>query len=229
MSVLRKRTPWIITAGVMLSALALGLAGCGNGGGDEPFPPFNRAFSVPIVPSQAPQGQATVGSTGGTVNATVNPTNFGGVSGVTITFPAGSIGNTQAIGVAIVPPSQATINTVHGSNPGALNGQVMDWTNVAEVVVGPVLSNGTIDPNGLIGNFSATLQLTPAQSAAIQNLLGSNRQLGLLLVNNGTATLVNNGNITFNNVNFTINIGNINGGTFNVITLPTAHNQGGGG
>jgi len=227
MSVLRKRTPWIITAGVMLSALALGLAGCGSGGGEDQFPPFNRSFSVPIVPSQNPQGQATIGSTGGTVNATVNPTVFGGVSGVTITFPAGSVGNTQAIGVAIVPPSQATINAVKGTNPGALNGQIVDWTNVAEVIVGPVLSNGTIDPNGLIGNFSATLQLTPAQSAAIQNLLGSNRQLGLLLVNNGTATLVNNGNITFNNVNFTINIGNVNGGTFEVILLPNQHNQGG--
>ena len=106
MSVLRKRSPWVLpAAGLVAGALALGLAGCG-GGDSTPFPtvPTGPPISIPNPPTPTTQ----VVPTASQVQLVVSPaaaqvvhappvtdtsaaTGSGGVQSVTVTVPAGAL------------------------------------------------------------------------------------------------------------------------------------------
>jgi hypothetical protein len=161
MSVLRKRSPWVIpAASLLLGALTLGLAGCGGGGGDD-FPTPTPGGTINLPASVTPQETTATSPTpvvkgqGATVTATGDPDSNGGISGLSISIPPNSIQEDGTLGVEIVPTAQSLL-TKAGNNP-ATSG----ITQVVEFQFGPVDSNGRINTSRPIvfGSGGATLKI----------------------------------------------------------------------
>jgi hypothetical protein len=147
MSVLRKRSPWVIpAASLLLGALTLGLAGCG--GGDDSFPNNNPTPSVinlplGVIPStiQATSPTPVVKGQGATVTATGNPDGNGGTTSVSIAIPPGALQEDGTIGVEIIPTAQSTFTKIQAASPASVSG----IEPVFEIAFGPVENNGNIN------------------------------------------------------------------------------------
>jgi len=162
MSVLRKRSPWVIpTASLLLGALTLGLAGCG-GGGDEGFPTPLPGGVIALPAGVAPESLTAthpVGVTkgqGGTLTATANPDQAGGITDLSIAIPPNSIQEDGTLGVEIVPSAQSILQKA-GNNPSRTG-----INPVVEVQFGPVDSNGLINTSRPIvfGSGGASIKIT---------------------------------------------------------------------
>lgn len=231
MSVLRMRSPWMLSAAVA-GILSLGLAGCG---GDDDTPPPQQNldfFSVPQLAPQQAQALASIAAgQGGQINvANLTPATFGGVEGVLVTFPVGTSGEAQTFGVAAVPANQHTINQVRATNPNALGGEIRFIDTIAELLIGPVNPDGTVNtenvPDALL-NYE--IQLTEAQANLLQSQLGDNQGFQVFRVQNGVASADRGCEVQFVRVNRRVIVTKCRGGRAIVTKRPRGHQQGGGG
>jgi len=233
MSVLRKRSPWVIpAASLLLGALTLGLAGCGGGGGDE-FPnnnPTPRTIPLPanvtatVTPATSPV--PVVKGQGASLTATGNPDATGGISDISVAIPPGAIQEDGTLGVEVVPSAQSIL-TKAGNNPN-----VSGITPVFELQFGPVDTNGNINTSRPIvfGGGGATIKINQ-RGGEFGRLVGdiqSGRCIlvvrrfvagqGLVPVTDCTATL----NTSDQSINL---VGNCSGDL--VVTCDSVHIQGG--
>jgi len=166
MSVLRKRSPWMLSTAV-LGILSLGFAGCG-GDDDDPFPQNPGLQDVIIVPQPQPvQAQSTASfaaGAGGTVSVTdLNPAVTGGVTGVTVVASEGYSPQNQTFGLAVVPTAQGTVQLARQADTNAFRFQ----TAVVEFVFGPVNADGTINPEN-VPDAPVDIFITLTEAAAQQ-------------------------------------------------------------
>lgn len=220
---------------MLIGALSLGLAGCG--GDDTPFPPNvpidNITLPFTLTSEQAQDTESIPAGQGGTLEVSnLDPGTFGGVISARVTFPLGTSGQTQTFGIAIVPSSRATLNRLKATNPNVFpNRSIENWTNLFEILVGPVLPDGTIDyqnPPNIPLNFS--VELSQAQANFLNSQLGGGSQelVAYRIGNNNLVTKVAVP-ITFDFATRRVNVSNLIGGRFFVASIPTVHDQGGGG
>ena len=179
MSMLRKRSSWVVpTVSLLLGALALGVAGCGGddddddgGVGTGPIQIPAGALPAPVTATRPTQVTANVGATvnGGTI---ADPNATGGITSATVVIPANALQNNANIGLEVIPSAQSTIEAIRRIAPNSVAG----ISPVAEIVFGPVGTNGQIDTSTPIvfnGNAALTLGLTAAQAQALQQSLAN--------------------------------------------------------
>jgi len=161
MSVLRKRSPWVIpAASLLLGALTLGLAGCG-GGGDEGFPTPLPGGVIPLPAGVVPEATTAKSPTpvtkgqGANLAATANPDQAGGITDLSVAIPPNSIQEDGTLGIEIVPAAQSVLQKA-GNNPSQTG-----INPVVEVQFGPVDSNGRINTSRPIvfGSGGATIKI----------------------------------------------------------------------
>lgn len=230
MSVLRKRSPWVLSAAV-LGILTMGLAGCGGGDDDTPFPAPDEFFIVPaLAPQQAQAVQGIPAGQGGTIRVeNINPATHNGVTTALVTFPVGTAGEAETFGLALVPTEQGGIRTVQRTNSNALNGTIGHVTPIAEFLIGPVRPDGTIDTEN-IPNVPLTysVDLTEAQANFLASQLGTNRVFQVFRVVNGVAQSDLECEVQFVRVNRRVTVTKCKGGRAIVTHRPRPHRQGGG-
>jgi hypothetical protein len=182
MSVLRKRSPWIIPSiGLSLGLLALGLTGCG--GGNEGLPSGPGTITVPPVASftvsTIPVNTGTVVSTaipanqGGTVSSNGLDAATFGTTGVTLTVNPGSITSDTTLGIQVRPKSESVITQAKSEGKA---GDVSQ--SLVEFDFGAVGSDGKIDTSRpIVFSGSITFTLTPAQ---LQTAINAGRPIQFL-------------------------------------------------
>jgi hypothetical protein len=184
MSVLRKRSPWIIpTVGLTMGLLALGLTGCGGGGSEgTPVTPTNPIPNQTIPAPPANSGTVTttpvVAGQGATVTSSnQDPATTGGVTGAAVTVNPGSVQSDTTFGIAVRPKAESVITQAQN------NGKLQNVTSVGELTFGPVGPDGKIDTSRPIV-FSGTLNLTltPELAAQVQQALRNGQSLSLTYV-----------------------------------------------
>jgi hypothetical protein len=158
MSVLLKRSPWAIPA----SALLLGVLLSGCSGGDEGGALVRQPINVTIPAAFTPQPrQATnpapiPAGQGGTVTAT--NAGQGGISGVTVQVPVGTLASDITLAVEVVPTAEGIIQKIRATDPNAAPGV----TPIAEISFGVVDPTGNIDTNNpLVLSGTAQIQISP--------------------------------------------------------------------
>ena len=236
MSVLLKRTPWMLSA-AMAGILTLGLAGCGGDDDAVPGPiPNLDVFAIPnnvqLTPRQAQGQQSIPGGQGGQVTvANLNPANFGGVEGVLVTFPTGTSGQNETFGVAVVPANEQTIAHVRNVAPNTLGGEIRFIETIAELLIGPVNPDGTVNTENVPDTpLTYQIQLTEAQANFLQSQLGgNNRHFRVFRVQNGVASVDRECEIQFVRENRNVTVTKCRGGRAIVTHRPRGHEQGGGG
>jgi len=136
MSVLRKRSTWIIpTASLILGALTLGLVGCG-GNDDTPFPP--KVLNGTPPPNRTADVQSAPAVTGQPTNLNVGPVQTS-VTGL----PAGA-----SLGASVFPTGLTTLPSISGLSP------------VVEFQIGTVGEGGLLNtscPDATVNTFQVTL------------------------------------------------------------------------
>jgi hypothetical protein len=237
MSVLRKRSPWVIpAASLLLGALTLGLAGCGGGGGDElPNNPTPQPISLPagVTPTVTKATSSVPLNPGKAAHleTTSDPNQTGGITGVSLdVLPGVSQGQAiDGIGIEVVPTAQSVL-TKANNNP-AQSGH----TPVAEFQLGEVGSDGNIITNIntsrpiVFGGAGATIKLNQ-QVADFAELLQMVRSGQCVLVArrfvNGALVPILGVTVTLDTDNQTITVvGDVSGDI--VITCDAVHAQGG--
>jgi hypothetical protein len=232
MSVLRKRSPWVVpAASLLLGALTWGLAGCGGGGGDE-FPTVPPGGTITLPSGVTPQSTTAsspvpvVKGQGATITATADPDAAGGITDLSIAIPPGSIQEDGTLGVEVVPTAQSLLQKA-GNNP-----HTSGINPVVELQFGPVDSNGLINTSRPIvfGAGGATLKINQ-RGGEYGRLVGDIRSgkcvlrvrryvagQGLVAVSDCTATLDTS-------TQSIILVGNCSGDI--VVTCDETHVQGG--
>jgi len=225
MSVLRKRSRWILPAAcLLLGALSLGLTGCG--GDDTPFPPeqFTPLPIVPPVDQTASNPTSVVANQAATILTTSDPTTTTGVTLVKIEIPTNSVGETTTLAAEVVPSNQGVIVRSQGQVPNFPAGV----SPVSEIAFGTVAQNNMIDvkrPIVFASPIQVTIQLTPEQINTIQSSLNSGNVLHVRVLGSTGDTLVflpnPNAILSGNTITFTTTAQ----GEY-VITLDSIHQQG---
>jgi hypothetical protein len=231
MSVLRKRSPWIIpAASLLLGALTLGLAGCGGGGGDE-FPNNNpppRTIPLPagVTPNVTTASTPTpvIKGQGANLHSTADPNESGGITDITVAIPDGVIQEDDTLGIEVVPTAQSLL-TKANNNP-ATSG----ITPIAEIQFGSV-ENGNINTSRPIvfGGSGATINIKDqvADFAELANMVQSGQCVIVARrFVNGSLVPINDCTVTLDIPNQSVTlVGNCSGDI--VITCDSVHVQGG--
>lgn len=238
MSFLRKRSTWVLPTAV-IGILTLGLAGCGGDDDDTPTPPTQQFFTVPQLPPIQAQGRASIAAgQGGQARVTdLVPATFGGVTGLLVDFPVGTAGEAQTYGIAVLPAAQGSILALQtpgnpNYNPNALNGTIRFITPIAELLVGTVNPDGTINTEAITDALlDYDIDLAEFQAVSIQNLLNSgNRSFEVFRVQNGVASPDRGCEVQFvrDPGRSHIRLTKCKGGRTIVTIRPNEHLQGGG-
>jgi hypothetical protein len=164
MSVLRKRSPWIIPAvGLTAGLLALGLTGCG-GGGTETLPTNPAINNIGGQTGGTPGATAAGSDQGTTLTVTTDSNTSGGLTGVTVTANPGQTSlNGVTLGIQTIPKSDSAIQKLVDAGAGGSVKEVL-----GTFTFGAVGSDGKIDlsrPIVFAGQIALQISVSDLQDA----------------------------------------------------------------